>query len=268
MTPLERAVEALRTRFGQAPSTAIVLGSGLGILVDQAQDVTSVPYGELNLPGPTVEGHAGTVVVGRLGSARVALLSGRIHVYEGRPMDEVVLAVRAMAVWGVERVVLTNAAGAVDPRFRPGDVMLMDDHLNLMGVNPLVGPPSPLGPRFPDMTTAYDPKLREDAVATAARLGFQLHRGVYAAMLGPSYETPAEIRMLSVMGANAVGMSTVPEVIALNHMGTPALAFSLISNAAASLGNAPLDHAEVTEAAGLAGGRLGALLADLVDSWT
>ena len=268
MTPLKRAVQALRERFGEAPNAAIVLGSGLGILVQQAEDTEDATYGSLGLPQPTVSGHDGRVVVGTLGSTRVALLSGRIHVYEGRPMEEVVRAVRAMALWGVKRVVLTNAAGAVHPGFRPGDVMLMDDHLNLMGANPLVGPPNPLGPRFPDMTHAYDPRLREQAVASATRLGMTLHRGVYAAMLGPSYETPAEIRMLGFMGAQAVGMSTVPEVIALNHMGTPALAFSLISNAAAGLGDAPLDHAEVTEAAQMAGGRLGALLADLVASWS
>ncbi len=267
MTPLERATKALRGRFGEPPSTAIVLGSGLGILVDQATEVLAVDNPELHLPVTQVPGHAGQVVLGHLGGVRTAMLSGRVHVYEGRPMEEVVRAVRAMALWGVERIILTNAAGGVASGLEPGDVMLVDDHINMMGANPLTGPSNDLGPRFPDMTQPYDLQLRANAVDAAQRLGQTLHRGVYAAMLGPSYETPAEIRMLAAVGAHAVGMSTVPEVIALRHLGSPLLAFSLISNAAAGLGEELLDHAEVTQAAKLAGGRLGALLAELVRTW-
>lgn len=267
MTPLERATKALHARFGEPPSTAIVLGSGLGILVDQATDVLAVDNPSLHLPITQVAGHAGQVVLGHLGGVRTLMLSGRVHVYEGRPMEEVVRAVRAVALWGVERVILTNAAGGVAPGFQPGDVMLVDDHINMMGSNPLMGPANGLGPRFPDMTLSYDPQLRANAVSAAQRLGQSLHRGVYAAMLGPSYETPAEIRMLAAVGAHAVGMSTVPEVIALRHLGTPVLAFSLISNPAAGLGDAPLDHADVTQAAAEAGAQLGALLAELVRTW-
>lgn len=267
MTALERATNALRGHFGEAPSTAIVLGSGLGVLVSQATDAQAVPNATLGLPEPHVAGHAGQVVVGRLGGVRCALLSGRIHVYEGRPLDEVVLAVRAMSRWGVKRVVLTNAAGGVEAGYRPGQVMLVEDHINLMGQSPLTGPANGLGPRFPDMTHAYDPELRAQALAAAERLGVPLHRGVYVAMHGPSYETPAEIRMVATLGAQAVGMSTVPEVIALRQMGTPAMAFSLISNVAAGLGDSPLDHTEVTDAASTAGQTLGRLLADLVGSW-
>ena len=267
MTALERATNALRGHFGDAPPTAIVLGSGLGVLVDQATDRVVVPYAALGLPATDVPGHAGQVVVGSLGGVRCALLSGRVHVYEGRPADEVVLAVRAMSRWGVQRVVLTNAAGGVEPGYRPGDVMLVEDHINLTGMSPLIGPQNGLGPRFPDMTQAYDPALRSQAIQAAQRIGVPLHRGVYAAMHGPSYETPAEIRMVAILGAQAVGMSTVPEVIALGQLGTPVLAFSLISNAAAGLGSGPLDHSEVTDAAATAGATLGRLLAELVSTW-
>lgn len=267
-TPLDFAVSALQKRFGQAPSTAIVLGSGLGGLVQAASETESAPYGELGLPVPNVSGHAGELVVGRLGTASVALLSGRIHVYEGRSMEEVVRNVRAMALWGVKRVVLTNAAGAIDPTFEVGDLMALSDHLNFMGCNPLRGPNlDQLGPRFPDMTTAYDPALRAQAIAVANRIGVTLHEGVYAATPGPSYETPAEVRMFGKLGANTVGMSTVPECIALNHIGTPVLAICMASNLAAGLSGHALNHGEVKEAAKKAGGNLAKLLRELLEEW-
>jgi purine-nucleoside phosphorylase len=265
---LDLAVSALRERFGDAPSTAIVLGSGLGGLVKAASETQTAPYGELGLPVPNVSGHAGTLVVGKLGSASVALLSGRIHVYEGRSMEEVVRNVRAMSLWGVKRVVLTNAAGAIDPKLGVGDLMALSDHLNFMGCNPLRGPNlDTLGPRFPDMTTAYDPTLRAQAIAAGKRVGVQLREGVYAATPGPSYETPAEVRMFGLLGANTVGMSTVPECIALNHMGTPVLAICMASNLAAGLSGHALNHAEVKEAAQKAGGNLAKLLQELLEEW-
>ncbi len=195
------------------------------------------------------------------------MLAGRVHVYEGRTLEEVVRAVRAMSAWGVERVVLTNAVGAVDPALHPGTLVACVDHLNLMGVNPLEGAAWPTGPRFPDLTGAYTAVLRADAVAEAARLGVALGTGVYAAMRGPSYETPAEIRMLQGMGASTVGMSTVPEVIALAQQGTPLLAVGMVSNLAAGHAETPLTHDEVTETAARAGAGLADLLFALVQRW-
>lgn len=258
-------VERLRARFGEAPRSAVVLGSGLSFLRETAEDRQAEGYGALGLPETAVAGHAGELVVGTLGSERVALLAGRIHTYEGRPMNEVVAAVRALAAWGVQRFVLTNAAGSANPDFIPGDIMLVDDHLNFQGRSPLVGPPPEQGAFFPDMSNAYDVGLRGRAVEHAMGLGIPLRRGVYAAMLGPAYETPAEIRMLRRLGADAVGMSTVPEVLALARLGAPVVAFSLISNLGAGLSPTPLHHAEVQDAARAAGGKLGALITELIN---
>ena len=265
--PFREAAQAIERILGPAPATAVVLGSGLGGLVDRARHRRSVGYGEIGLPTTSVSGHAGRLVTGRLGGVPVAFLSGRLHAYEGRPMEEVVRAVRAMSAWGCKRVVLTSAAGALDPSLAPGELMVVEDHINLMGRNPLVGPDEGLGPRFPDLSTAYDPELRASAAELAEALGVTLHTGILAAMLGPSYETPAEVRMLAALGARSVGMSAVPEAIALAQLGTPCVAFSMISNLASGLGDAPLDHAEVTEAADAAGGRLAALIQALVERW-
>lgn len=268
LSHLHAAAEALRNTFGEAPPTAIVLGSGLGGLVDGAQDAQSAAYGSLGLPVTGVSGHAGKVVVGRLGRARVAFLSGRIHVYEGRPLEEVVRNVRAMALWGVKRVVLTNAAGAVDSTLRVGQLMAIQDHINFLGSNPLSGPnPDELGPRFPDMTTAYDPTLRAQALKVSQTLGIDVAEGVYLATTGPTYETPAEVRAFGILGAKTVGMSTVPETIALNHMGIPVLAFCMVSNLAAGLSGNPLNHDEVKEAAHAAGADLTRLLQHLLEQW-
>lgn len=265
--PFREAAQAIERALGPAPTTAVVLGSGLGGLVERARHRRAVPYDEVGLPVTTVSGHAGRLVSGRLGGVPVAFLSGRIHAYEGRTMDEVVCAVRAMSAWGVKRIVLTSAAGALDPALSPGELMVVEDHLNFMGRNPLVGGGDDLGPRFPDLSRAYDPDLRAEALELAEALGVTLHSGILAGMLGPSYETPAEVRMLGQLGARSVGMSTVPEAIALAQMGTPVVAFSMISNLASGLGDAPLDHAEVTVAADAAGNRLAALLQALVERW-
>jgi purine-nucleoside phosphorylase len=266
---LDRAVDALRGSFGDAPSTALVLGSGLGTLVSRVVDAVSVDYGSLGLPTTGVGGHAGCAVVGQLGSQRVILLSGRVHLYEGRPLEEVVRAVRAVARWGVERVIVTNAVGGIDPSLCAGSLFLVEDHINLMGANPLEGEQSNgLGPRFPDMSTAYHPALRKDAAEVAAALGISLPSGVYVAFRGPSYETPAEIRMLSTLGASTVGMSLVPEAIALAQMQVPTLALSMVSNLAAGLSLVPLRHEEVSEAAAGAVEPLGALLEGLLERWS
>ena len=268
LSHLHAAAVALRHTFGGPPSTAIVLGSGLGGLVASAEYSQSASYSVLGLPSTGVSGHAGEVVVGELGRARVAFLSGRIHVYEGRPMEEVVRNVRAMALWGVKRVILTNAAGAVDPSLQVGQLMAIQDHINFLGSNPLTGPnPDDLGPRFPDMTTAYDPELRAQALAASQDLGIDVAEGVYLATTGPTYETPAEVRAFGILGARTVGMSTVPETIALNHMGVPVLAFCMVSNLAAGLSGQALNHEEVKDAAHAAGSDLTRLLKHLLEVW-
>jgi len=247
---LEAAAQFLRPRF-PAPQLGLVLGSGLGHLADQIEIVARVPYGDIPLmPAPSVLGHGGELLVGRLAGTLVACLSGRVHLYEGHAPERVVFGVRLLARLGVEAVVLTNAAGGIAPQAGPGTFLVIGDHLNLTGQSPLAGPNDErLGPRFPDMTVAYDAELRELLVTLGAELGVPLQRGTYAGLLGPSYETPAEIRMLEVMGASAVGMSTVLEVVALRHMGVRVAAVSCITNWAAGKSAALLSHAEVAEVA-------------------
>lgn len=230
-----------------------MLGSGLGALADQLGD--PVVFSFADLPGfahVSVTGHAGRLVVGRLGEVgpRIAVLSGRVHLYEGHAPSQVVHPLRVMRRWGVQAALITNAAGGVNRSFRPGELMAISDHLNLTGQNPLTGPDDPrLGVRFPDMSRAYDPELREVLLTVARARGITLHTGVYAGLAGPSYETPAEIRMLGVMGADAVGMSTVHEVIAGHHAGLRVVGVSCITNLAAGLGTATLDHDDVKQVA-------------------
>ncbi len=262
---IDAAAGRLRATFGDPVDVVIVLGSGLGDVAQRVADAVAVNASEVGLPGSGVGGHAGRLVCGRLGGKRVLLLQGRVHVYEGHELDTVVLAVRACAWWGVKGLVLTSAVGGVDPALGPGSVMIVADHLNLSGENPLRGPNiDALGPRFPDLTHLYSPRLRGIAQAASPE---RLPEGVYAAMLGPSYETPAEIRMLSTLGANVVGMSMVHESIAARHAGMEVLAFAVVSNAAAGLSSSELTHSEVTEACRQAAGRLGALLARVVERW-
>jgi purine-nucleoside phosphorylase len=243
----------------------VVLGSGLGAWGDALDGLVKVPYGEIpGMPRPAVAGHAGNVCAGRVGDVPVVCLQGRVHLYEGHAPERVVFGVRVLARLGCRAVLLTNAAGGVNGAFSPGDLMLITDHLNLMGQNPLVGPnDDALGERFPDMTYAHDPRLLELARAAAAQTGVALREGVYAGLLGPMYETPAEIRMLGRLGADAVGMSTVPEIIALRHMGVPAAAISCITNLAAGLTAAELRHAEVEETAR----RSRARFVELLSAW-
>jgi len=243
---LEEAVEIVRGTSTERPALGVVLGSGLGAFADGLTGLRSVPFSAIpGFPVARVSGHAGNLCLGRIGSLELACLQGRVHAYEGHPTDRVVFGVRLLAALGCRTVLLTNAAGGIRDDLHPGSLMLLSDHLNLTGANPLVGPPREGGTRFPDMTAAYDASLRELAREAAEQLNLDLKEGVYAGLLGPSYETPAEIRMLRVLGADAVGMSTVLETIALRERGVRVGAVSVITNRAAGLSGRPLDHVEV-----------------------
>ncbi len=228
----------------------VVLGSGLGAFADTLENRFETPYADIaGWPASTAAGHAGKLVTGRLGGTEVVVLSGRAHYYEGYTGAEVTLGIRELAKRGVDRVILTNAAGAIDTELHPGELVLISDHINLMGQNPLIGRnDDSLGPRFPDMTEAYSREYRDIARQTGAELGINLKEAVYAAMLGPSYETPAEIRFLRFIGAGLVGMSTVPEAIVANHMGMKVLAISCVTNMAAGILPQKLVHQEVLDA--------------------
>jgi len=246
LTRLDEAVAVVRARAALQPAIGVVLGSGLGAFADGLDDAVVIPFDEIpHLSASTVEGHAGALVVGSVEGVPLAVLKGRVHFYEGRSLEEVVFPVRVLGRLGVRTLCLTNAAGAINPTFQAGELMILRDHINLLG-NPLVGPnESELGPRFPDMSCAYDPQLRRIAQRAAAAAGATAHEGVYVAFTGPSYETPAEIRMARTLGADAVGMSTVPEVLAARHMGMRVLALSCLTNLAAGASEEPLDHREV-----------------------
>ena len=253
------AADYLRTRLAgaAAPRIGVVLGSGLGALADSVERATKISYASIpHFHQTSVLGHAGALVAGTLNGTAVALLQGRIHLYEGHSPDTVVLPVRVLARLGVKALILTNAAGGVNPAYEPGDFMVIRDHLNLQGANPLLGPNDDrIGPRFPDMSAAYDPQLSDIICACAAQERVRLHNGVYAGMLGPAYETPAEVRMLRTLGADAVGMSTVMETLAARHAGVRVCGISLITNKAAGLGAGALSHEEVKAAADEAGER-------------
>lgn len=244
---IAEAAAALRARGITGADVAIVLGSGLGAFAEAIEGATRVPYGEIpHWPAAKVIGHAGVLVAGRLAGRTVITLAGRAHFYEGHPLTEVTFAMRVLGALGVPRVILTNAAGGINTRFATGALMLIDDHINLMGSNPLVGPFDPvLGARFPDMTEVYSRRLRALATEVAATAGIAVEHGVYVAVHGPSYETPAEIRAFRVMGADAVGMSTAPEAIVARQMGLEVLGISCISNPAAGVVDAPLNHEDV-----------------------
>lgn len=261
-TKLEQTVFAIRAKVQSVPKIGLVLGSGLGGYADTLQDLVKLPYAEIpNFASSAVVGHAGNLCFGSSDGVPVVCMQGRVHSYEGHPAWQVVHGVRTMARLGVSAVLITNAAGGVDLAFSPGDLMLIEDHLNLTGQTPLLGHnDDTLGPRFPDMTTAYDPGLREAARAVAAAANISLKQGVYCGLLGPTYETPAEVRMVRTLGGHAVGMSTVLETIALRHMGVKVGALSCITNAAAGISGEKLDHSEVEEVAREARGRLTVLL--------
>jgi purine-nucleoside phosphorylase len=246
---LDEAASFVAGRSPHRPSVGLVLGSGLGAFADTLAEATAIPYADIpHFPTSTAVGHKGELVLGLAAGVPVAVMAGRVHFYEGYTPAQVVFPVRVLGRLGVGTLILTNAAGGIGEGFRPGDLMVIADHLNLTGTNPLVGPNEPaLGERFFDMTEAYDRGLAEAAERACREAGARVHRGVYAGLTGPSYETPAEVRMLKLLGADAVGMSTVPEVIAARHMGLRVAGLSCITNVAAGLGHARLDHREVLE---------------------
>jgi purine-nucleoside phosphorylase len=245
------SVAQLRSKTSLQPKVALVLGSGLGAFADTLTGGVAVPYGEIaGMPVSAVEGHAGKLVIGEAEGLAVAAMQGRVHLYEGHDPCDVVFGLRLMLSLGAKTVILTNAAGGIKAGFAVGDLMLIEDHLNLTGKNCLVGTnEAHLGPRFVDLTEAYDRRLGVLAMESARWLGFELKRGVYAGLLGPTYETPAEIKMLRTLGADAVGMSTVLETIAARHMGARVLGISCITNLAAGMSGQPLNHEEVQETA-------------------
>ena len=237
----------IESRITVEPRVAVVLGSGLGGFANAIENPTIIHYQDIpEWPRSTAVGHAGQLIVGILAGTPVAVLAGRAHLYEGYTPQQVVYAIRALDRLGVNALILTNAAGALNPQLKPGQLALISDHINLLGVNPLTGPnDEALGPRFPDMSEAYSKRYREVAREAAKTLGIELPEGVYAAVPGPSYETPAEIRYLRVIGADLVGMSTVLETIAANHVGLKVLGISCVTNYAAGVTENKLDHAEV-----------------------
>lgn len=269
MSAFEQASEAaewLRAHQCGDADVAVVLGSGLGDFADHIGGAVTIPYGEIpHWPASRVIGHAGKLVCGTVAGKRVLALSGRVHHYEGHDMQIVTFAMRVLGRLGVPRVILTNAAGGITPKCSRGALMVIDDHINLMGTNPLVGPNDErFGVRFPDMTNVYSPALRTLADAAAAAQGITVQHGVYIAVLGPSYETPAEIRAFRTMGADAVGMSTAPEAIVARHMGIEVLGISCITNPAAGVFPEPLHHAEVMETAQQVKGQFIALLEGII----
>ncbi len=247
---LGAAAQVVSSRVKTKPRVALVLGSGLGAWADDIEDAVKIPYDEIpGIPSSKVAGHAGRLVLGTAAGVPVVAMQGRVHLYEGHSAQSIVFGTRLMLTLGADTLLITNAAGGIDPTFAPGDLMLIEDHLNLTGDNCLRGEnDDSLGPRFPDMSQAYDRELMGLADEVASADGYELKRGVYAGLLGPSYETPAEIRMLRTLGANAVGMSTVLEVIAARHMGARVLGVSCITNLAAGM-QAELSHDEVKDTA-------------------
>jgi len=245
----EHAARTIRARANVDGRIALVLGSGLGALADDFQEAHSIPYQEI--PGfvaSTAQGHAGRLVIGKLENVPLVAMQGRVHYYEGYSLPEVTFPVRVFKLLGIKTLILTNAAGGINVEFNQGALMVISDHLNLMGVNPLLGPNDDrFGPRFPDMSEVYSKQLQEIVVQEARAMGTEVRRGVYAALSGPSYETPAEIHMFRTFGADAVGMSTVPEAIVARHMGMDVLGISCITNMAAGIGDQPIQHDEVIE---------------------
>ncbi|WP_238392370.1 purine-nucleoside phosphorylase [Paenibacillus antri] len=253
MASIREAAAYLESRTSVRPEIALVLGSGLGVLADSIQDAVTIDYADIpHFPVSTVEGHAGELLIGKLAGKPVLLMKGRFHMYEGYGAETVSFPVRVMKALGVKTLLVTNAAGGINASFKPGDLMLISDHINWMFRNPLIGPNDPeVGVRFPDMSEAYSKRLRALARRVGESVGVTFQEGVYAGLLGPTYETPAEIRMLRTLGADAVGMSTVPETIAARHSGIEVLGISCISNMAAGMLDQPLSHQEVMETAEL-----------------
>ena len=254
MTTTEKilqAAEYIRSRTAMRPEIGLVLGSGLGDYADTLQDAVKIPYSQIpNFPVPSIPGHTGALVFGRNEGREVVVMQGRIHYYEGLPQQQITLPIRVLAALGIKTLVLTNACGGVNLSFNPGDLMLISDHINFSGANPLIGPNlDAFGPRFPDMSDLYTASLRRAIHEKAKEAGLELREGVYAMYSGPNYETPAEIRMFRILGADTVGMSTVPEALVAGHCGMQVVGISCITNMAAGVLPVKLSHAEVTETA-------------------
>ncbi len=243
----EKAARVIRARANLKPSVAVVLGSGLGAFADELTDAASIAYQDI--PGfarATVEGHAGALLIGKASGVVLAAMQGRFHFYEGDSLEQGTFPIRVLKLLGVNTLVLTNAAGALNVEFVPGSLMVISDHINLLGANPLTGPNDDrFGPRFPDLTSVYAPELQSVVIDEAGGMDLQMRRGVYAALSGPSYETPAEIHMVRTLGADAVGMSTVPEAIVARHMNMSVVGISCITNLAAGVSSRPIDHSQV-----------------------
>jgi purine-nucleoside phosphorylase len=263
---VSEAADFVRARVARLPEIAIVLGSGMGAFADRLQNAVALEYTAIPYwPASKVIGHAGRLVVGHVAGRQIAVLSGRAHFYEGHPLTAVTFATRVVGRIGARTLILTNAAGGINTTFSPGTLMVIDDHINLMGSNPLVGSNEErFGPRFPDMTEVYSSRLRALADQASAAAGVPVRHGVYVALHGPSYETPAEIRFLRTIGADAVGMSTAPEAIVARHMGVEVLGISCITNPAAGVLPTPLNHDEVMEVARRVGAQFIRLLEDII----
>jgi purine-nucleoside phosphorylase len=258
----QEAAQAVKKKLRKPAQVGIILGSGLGDFAERLSDQVAIPYHELpHFPVSSVPGHKGRLVAGTIGGVGVACMQGRVHLYEGYPAWQVAFPARVLCSLGIRGLVLTNAAGGIRADLVPGDLMRITDHINLSGSNPLVGPNDDrLGPRFPDLSRTYDKELGERLVAVARRLGIELKHGVYVQLLGPSYETPAEIRSLRTMGGDAVGMSTIPETVVAAHMGVKVAGISCITNLASGIGDGVLSHDEVSRIAARVRDRFGSLL--------
>ena len=251
LNKLQESVNFIRTKSSAKPKIGVILGSGLGAFVQDVEVEATIPYKDIpHFSPPTVEGHSGNLIFGKVDGQSIVVLQGRNHFYEGHSMDSVVFPTRTLAMLGVETLILTNSAGGFGEDMQAGDFMIIEDHINLMGTNPLMGPNiKELGPRFPDMTEAYDKRLIQVMEQVLQKQGTRYHKGIYCGVSGPTYETPAEVRYLKLIGGKAVGMSTVPETIAANHLGLRVSALSCITNLAAGISTQKLSHNEVTETA-------------------
>ncbi len=267
---IRETVDTIHLYSQQKPMLGLILGSGLGSFADNFKNPTVIPFSNLpHFPSTTVLGHSGNLIFGEIDGVHSVALQGRVHLYEGYTPMEVGFPTRILGALGIRRLIVTNAAGGINPNFRPGDLMLISDHINMMGVNPLAGPNiDALGPRFPDMSEAYDRTMRQAAREAAREIGMDQREGVYVGLRGPSFETPAEIRMCRTLGADAVGMSTVPEVIVANHMGVRVLGISCITNMAAGIRPQKLSHEEVMETAQKAGETFQSLLRAIIPRLT
>lgn len=249
LTQIKASAEFILSKTKHKIEIGLILGSGLGSLADTIEDAEYYNYSDIpNFPTSTVEGHAGRLVIGKLGSKQVVAMQGRFHYYEGYSMEKITFPIRVMKLLGVSKLIVTNAAGAVNTKFNAGDLMVITDHINLSGSNPLFGPNmDEFGPRFPDMSQAYNLELRNKVLSAGKELRLDLREGVYAMFSGPTYETPSEVKMAGILGGDAVGMSTVPEIIVANHCGIKTVGISCLTNMAAGILDQPLNHEEVIE---------------------